>query len=122
MKVSELEDLEQQRSQIKSQMTSLQEAESKITCRIKELKSQQLPLVLYTIRARPSRSDHCEHTVGYFTTVENAQRLLPHSGHSYDDEDNCTWVYTIEVYSGSGTIDPETVDPLSLPHFPYRGW
>lgn len=114
-----LNELKQKRSDLNAQIKALQHEEAEVTNKIKEIKAQQLPSLLYTIRANPSRSDHCSHTVGIFTTVENAQRLIPHNGKSYDD--NCTWHYTIEVRSPHD-FDPETVDPPSLRNFPYTGW
>jgi hypothetical protein len=76
---------------------------------------------LYTIRATPSLSDHSSRTVGIFTTVENARRLLPDNAQSHDGDDKCTWFYTIEV-SPNTNFDPKTVNPTSIPYLPYTGW
>jgi hypothetical protein len=78
------------------------------------------PVVLYTILATHSRSDHVTHTVRVFTSVENAESLLPRtkSSHDYD----CTWNYSICVYDRPVTdVDPESVDPEYINNYPYSG-
>ena len=77
---------------------------------------------VFKIYARPSKSNHRDHTVGYCSTMELARKQIG-SGSSYDDDDNCEWFYTIEECDINSLDNGNILSIDKLPsHFPYTGW
>jgi hypothetical protein len=78
--------------------------------------------VVYRIIATPTKTDHIKHTVGYCTTMEIAKKKIG-NGTSYDSDDNCGWIYTIEPCDIKDLSDDVVSKINELPsHFPYTGW
>lgn len=122
-----LEELEVQRDIVIRQMNDIQKSWSFLSklkngldTNIKALKSKQLPEHIFTINTRPSKIGYIEHTIGFFTEVNNAKRLIPKESCSTDIDTGVNWQYSVIVYDGDRKfIDPEKLDPKFLPDFPY---
>lgn len=77
---------------------------------------------VFKIFARPSKSDHIAHIVGYCSTKELAQKSIG-NGSSYDSDDNCTWYYSIDECNIATLSENDLLNIDKLPaHFPYYGW
>jgi len=79
--------------------------------------------VIWRLDARPSKTDHCAHTVGYLSKEEDADRW--NGTDSTDSDDHVTWYYTcVKIYTSTMTdkeLKSLKVDDLPR-HFPYTGW
>lgn len=77
---------------------------------------------VFKISARPSKSNHVAHIVGFCSTKEIAQKSIGY-GSSYDSDDDCTWYYSIDEcdITSLSENDLSRIDKLPS-HFPYCGW
>jgi hypothetical protein len=78
---------------------------------------------VFRINAKPSKTDHdhMAHIVGYCSTMELAKEKIG-CGSSYDEEDNCTWFYSIEVCDIVNLNEHAILYMDQLPlDFPYTG-
>jgi hypothetical protein len=108
--------LNQERISFNEKQIKQLEEENKIA----QLKMNGLQKYYYTISCRPSKSDHCPHTTGLFSTPEFAESFIPEKGNSHDFDDNVTWYYQVSVVSADKISDSEFKDLDTNPYgFPY---
>ena len=77
----------------------------------------------WALVATPSESNHTTHVVGYYSSYEKVKSLIPPSGESYDDDDNCGWKYTI-AQGETKDLEEYQISKINEPppsHFPYIG-
>jgi hypothetical protein len=90
---------------------------------IDQINEKYAPITLFTIRATPSSSCHMEHTVGLFSSHEEATRKIPSAGYSIDTDNGVRWYYKVEPKC-VGAITAEEMESLNRTpgYFPYTGW
>ena len=115
-------------SQTEQEIVALQEKIKDDEKKLKNLKEKydlekkQAQKLYYTIRCKPSKSDHCEHTKGLFSTFDKALACLPVSHSSHDSEDDCTWYYSVETKQSDNLNNYYDSLDKSPEYFPYTGW
>jgi len=108
-------------AKVNEQIGTLKEDRQKLIDRY-NLEKQQEQDIYFTIRCIPSKSNHCQHTTGLFSTYDKAFACLPESLSSHDSDDNCSWFYSIECIKSDKVSNFYNELDKHDDRFPYSGW